>query len=346
MKLCPTCSRLYDDDHLRFCFDDGSSLVDKPAAAPAPPTLTLPASQTHVPTMKQVFEPAPVYGGPSIPKKRSVLPWLLGAVALLLLAASVVVAVFVLRPKSALTWHLTLEVDPATPDRKAAVKQTVDVLKRRLDAYGVNNFQVVPRGDGQVVLNLPGLKDPERLKQLVIQGGNLELVHVVSPPSPQPTQTYSTKEQAIASFGGGAIPANRRVLLYLEREQATGNPDQKPTKWVAVEWPAIINGDDLRDARAARSTYRGDDNYQIQFSLNKTGAEKFGAWTASNINEYLGIVLNSEVKSIAFIKSQITDQGEISGRFNKQSAEDLALVLRSGALPAPIKLISETTDKP
>ena len=183
------------------------------------------------------------------------------------------------------------------------------------------------------------------MKQLIVQGGNLELVHVVSPPSPQPAQTYSTKEQAVASLVGGTIPANRHVLPYLEREQATGNPDQKPTKWVVVEWPAIINGNDLRDARAARSTYRGDDNYQIQFSLNKTGAEKFGAWTAANINEYLGIVLNNEVKSIAYIKSQISDQGEISGRFTKQSAEDLALVLRTGALPAPVKLISETVDK-
>jgi preprotein translocase subunit SecD len=271
MKLCPTCSRLYDDDHLRFCLDDGSGLVDKPATTPAPPTLTLPASQNYVPTMKQAFAPAPVYGGASIPKKRSVLPWLLGTAALMLLGASVVVAVFVLRPRSVLNWHLTLQVDPATPDREAAVKQTVDVLKRRLDAYGVSNFQVRPQSDGLIVLNLPKVNDPLRLKQLVVQGGNLELVHVVSPSSPQPTQTYLTREQAIASFAGGTIPANRHVLPYLEREQETGNPDQKPTKWVVVEWPAIINGSDLRDARAARSTYGGDDNYQIQFSLNKTG---------------------------------------------------------------------------
>jgi preprotein translocase subunit SecD len=79
--------------------------------------------------------------------------------------------------------------------------------------------------------------------------------------------------------------------------------------------------------------------------LNKSGADKFGAWTAANINEYIAVVLNDEVKSIAYIKSQITDQGEISGRFTKQSAEDLALVLRTGALPAEVKLTSETTDK-
>ena len=304
--------------------------------------------------MKQVFEPAvaPVHdaqwqpAGAAITKKRRVWPWLLGVGVLLLLASTIVVGVFVLRPKSALLWHLTLEIDPGTPDRAAAVKQTVAVLKNRLDAYGVSNFEVLPQGDGRIILNLPGMNDPERLKQLIIQGGSLELVHVVSPPSPPPAQTYSTKEEAVASLVGGTIPANRHVLPYLDRDQSTGSQDQKATKWVVVESPPIINGSDLRDARAARSPYSGDDNYQIQFSLNKSGAEKFGAWTAANINEYLGVVLNDEVKSIAYIKSQISDQGEISGRFTKQSAEDLALVLRSGALPAAVKLVNESTDKP
>jgi preprotein translocase subunit SecD len=110
-----------------------------------------------------------------------------------------------------------------------------------------------------------------------------------------------------------------------------------------VESPAIVDGTELRNASAAPSAY-GDD-FQIQFSLNKAGADKFGAWTGANINEYLGVVLNDEVKSIAFIKSQIYDQGEISGRFTKQSAEDLALVLKSGALPAKILFLEERTDK-
>ena len=81
----------------------------------------------------------------------------------------------------------------------------------------------------------------------------------------------------------------------------------------------------------------GADDYQIQFSLKKNGADKFGAWTGSNINEYMGVSLNEEIKSIAYIKSQIYDQGQITGRFTQQSAEDLALTLRSGALPAPIE---------
>jgi preprotein translocase subunit SecD len=89
----------------------------------------------------------------------------------------------------------------------------------------------------------------------------------------------------------------------------------------------------------------GSEDYQIAFSLRPEGAEKFGAWTGSHINNYLGVVLNGEVKSIAFIKSQIYDQGEITGRFTRQSAEDLALVLRSGALPAPVRVIEEGNNK-
>ena len=187
--------------------------------------------------------------------------------------------------------------------------------------------------------------DAERLKQLIVASGKLELTHVVSPPSPAPAQTYSTKEAAVASFVGGVIPENRRVLPYVDRDSVSGSQDPNPRKWIVVEAPAIVTGGELRNANAARSSYGGDD-YQIQFSLNKTGADKFGAWTAANINEYLGVVLNDEVKSIAYIKSQISDQGEITGRFTKQSAEDLALILRAGALPAPVKLVSETIDKP
>jgi preprotein translocase subunit SecD len=189
-------------------------------------------------------------------------------------------------------------------------------------------------------LNLPAENDPERLKKLITQGGKLELAHVISPAYPAPSQTYQTRDAAVASLVGGTIPANRRVLPYKDRDEAQGSE-----KWVVVEVPAIVNGSELRNAGAARSRIGGDD-YLIQFSLNQTGADKFGAWTEANINEYIGVVLNDEVKSIAFIKSKITDQGEITGRFTKQSAEDLALVLRTGALPATVTLVSETVDKP
>ena len=249
---------------------------------------------------------------------------------------------FVIFKKRALTWHLVLAVDPSTPDRAAAAKQAAAVIEKRLAHYGVPNFRVSPQADGQILVDLPNVTDPLRVKALIAAGGKLELVHVISPTNPSPVQTYATKEQAIASLNNnGTIPTNRRVLPYTERSDPGNSPSS--TKWVVVESPAIVDGTELRNASAAPSAY-GDD-YQIQFSLNATGAEKFGAWTGSNINEYLGVVLNDEVKSVAYIKSQIYDQGVIDGRFTRQSAEDLALVLKSGALPAKILFLEERIDK-
>jgi preprotein translocase subunit SecD len=106
-----------------------------------------------------------------------------------------------------------------------------------------------------------------------------------------------------------------------------------------------VDGSELRNASATQAQ-GGSADYQIAFSFKPTGAEKFGAWTGANINQYMGVVLNDEVKSIAYIKSQIFDQGQIDGRFTKASAEDLALTLRSGALPAPIEYQEERTVGP
>lgn len=194
---------------------------------------------------------------------------------------------------------------------------------------------------------MPGIQDPERVKELLKVQSRLELVHVISPPSPAPPQTYFTREEAIASLNsGGNIPLNRRVLPYTEREDVTTEdatakaPKQK--KWVVVGSPAIIDGAELRSASAVQES-GGGDRYQISFSLKKIGADKFGAWTGANINEYMGVGLNDEVKSIAYIKSQIFDQGEITGNFTKGQSDDLALTLRSGALPAPIEYQEERT---
>ncbi|HBB86225.1 MAG TPA: hypothetical protein DC047_01255 [Blastocatellia bacterium] len=272
------------------------------------------------------------------------------ALAILLLI-SVVLACSLLRGKRPLTWHIMLEIDATVPDRESAVRQTVTIIERRLDAAGVYNFEVLPQGippNGQILVNLPDVSDRERLQKLITAGGRLELTAVISPPSPAPVQTYDTSEEAAASLGK-AVPANRRVLPYAERSEPTaaGNgsaSNGQAKKWVVVESPAIVDGSNLRTASAVPSR-TGSEDYQIAFALNADGSQKFGTWTGAHINEYIAVVLNGEVKSIAYIKSQIYDQGEISGRFTKQSAEDLALVLRSGALPAPVKIVEEGANK-
>ena len=248
-----------------------------------------------------------------------------------------------------ITWTLTPSAQRTLADQ--ATEQADRIIRSRLDAVGVAEPLVQRHGaqsSHQILVQMPGIQDPERVKQLLKAESKLELAHVVSPPSPSPVQTYNTEQEAKASVGG-TVPSNRRVLPYQERNEPTTAGDtsnaQKEKKWVVVETPAIVDGSELRNASAVQSR-AGADDYQITFSLKPAGADKFGTWTGANINEYMGVVLNDEVKSIAYIKSQIYDSGEISGRFTKQSAEDLALTLRSGALPAPIEYQEERTVGP
>lgn len=250
-----------------------------------------------------------------------------------------------------LTWSLNGSTQRTLAD--SATEQALKIIESRINAVGVAE-PTLQRHGGQnsheILLQMPGIQDPEHVKQLLAGQSHLELVHIISPASPAPAQTYFTKEEAIAALNsGGNIPANRRVLPYTERADLT-TPDAnanapKPQKWVVVESPAIIDGIELRTASAIPER-AGGDKYQIAFSLKKTGADKFGAWTGANVNEYMGVALNDEVKSIAFIKSQIFDQGEITGNFTKEQGDDLALTLRSGALPAPIEYQEERTVGP
>lgn len=250
-----------------------------------------------------------------------------------------------------ITWTLT-----ATAQRdlaEQATEQADRIIRSRLDQVGVAEPLVQRHGaqtSHQILVQMPGISDPERVKQLLRAQSRLELVKVVSPPSPASVQTYNTEEEARASVGG-SIPSNRKVLPYLERDElrdgteAPADKTERPKKWVVIEWPPVIDGSELRNAAAVQGRAGGQD-YQIQFSLKPGGAQKFGAWTGANINQYMGVVLNDRVESIAYIKSQIFDQGEISGRFTQKSAEDLALTLRSGALPADIEYLEERTVGP
>jgi preprotein translocase subunit SecD len=248
------------------------------------------------------------------------------------------------------TWSLNGTTQRSLAE--SATDQALKIIDSRINAVGVAEPTLQRHGgqnSHQILLQMPGIQDPEHVKQLLVGESHLELVHVIGPASPSPVTTYFSKEEAMASLNsGGNIPANRRILTYTERGDLTSTDANanapKPVKYVVVESPAIIDGIELRTAAATQTA--GSDKYQITFSLKKSGADKFGAWTGANINEYMGVVLNNEVKSIAYIKSQIYDQGEISGNFTKEQGEDLALTLRSGALPAPIEYQEERTVGP
>jgi preprotein translocase subunit SecD len=250
---------------------------------------------------------------------------------------------------NSIIWSLPLQAQSKLKEQ--ATDQALKIIESRINAFGVKEPTLQRQGrpdSGQILLQMPGIENPERVKTLVGETSRLELAKIVSPPNPQPVQTYPTKEAALATIGGKDTDT-RRVLPFTERDEApkTGeNPqDKKPSKFVVVEFPAVVDGSELRDASAVQGRAGGAD-YQISFSFKPTGAQKFGDWTGKNIGNYMAVVLNNEVKSAAYIKSQIFDSGEISGKFTKNNADDLALTLKSGALPAEIEYQEERTVGP
>lgn len=356
MKRCPTCSRVYDDIGLRFCLDDGTELINKPLESPAPQTLAMPTPSEDRATLS-AFQPPPPPPPPAATvsafkskRQRNLIVWILIVALGLPVIAGIVLGGRAIINRRTLGWHLVVEVDSSASDRSAAVIQTVNVIDSRLNALGLTNYEIRPEGDpanGRIVINLPTTDDPERVKRIISTWGKLELVHVISPPNPAPVQTYSTREEAAASYADGA-EITYRVLPYAERDEGTTSAEVNTSaakKWVVVKSPPIVTGTDVRTATAMADPGGVNGNYQISFTLKRDGAAKFGAWTGANINQYLGVVLNDEVKSAAYIRSQIFDQGQINGTFTKQSAEDLALVLRAGVLPVPVRFVEETVDK-
>lgn len=253
---------------------------------------------------------------------------------------------------SQMSWTMTPTAERVLADN--ATTQALNIIDSRINLLGITEPTLQTHGaqsSHQILLQMPGVQDPERVKNILRGESRLELVHVIGPPSPAPPTSYATEADAIASLNStGTIPPNRKVLPYVERidesKTEANQNQQKPTRYVVVEVPGIIEGSEMRNASAVQSQGGGVDDYEINFSLKKSGADKFGAWTGAHINEYMGVVLNDRVESIAYIKSQIFDQGQITGRFTQKSAEDLALTLRSGALPAPIEYLEERTVGP
>lgn len=246
------------------------------------------------------------------------------------------------------SWSLPVQAQSLI--KQQATDQAIQIIDSRINQFGVTEPTLQKRGSadsGEILLQMPGVDDPKRVKDLIDAESKLALYKVVSPPNPN-LATYPTKEAALQTIGGAPTPT-RDVYEYVERDDsATGENAQQPaqpSQWIVVEKPPIIEGDELRDANAVSQTGNEGD-YQISFSLKPAGATKFGDWTGRNINNYMAVVLNDQAKSVAFIQSQIFDQGQISGQFTKATADDLALTLKSGALPARLEYLEERTVGP
>ena len=224
--------------------------------------------------------------------------------------------------------------------KNQAAEQAKLIIEQRVNAYGVAEPTIQRQGrdeDYQILIQMPGIDDPERVKKLIDAESNLRLMAVV------PGSSYfPTKEAAEATLQG----ATDKIALQIVEERTSITGEAKPPRegWMVVEKAAIVSGEDLRNA-SSRPSQQGS-GYEIDFELKPNAATKFEAWTSKNINNQLAIVLDDKVKTAPSINGAISDRGQITGNFTRESSEDLALTLRSGALPARLKYLQESTVGP
>jgi preprotein translocase subunit SecD len=226
--------------------------------------------------------------------------------------------------KGGLYLVFAVKADGAQLDQ--SITRTIAVIEKRCDQLGIY-CKLERQGGDHVMLRVSAEMEPERIKATLLSAG-LEMRAVVSKPSPYPLESYATQAEADAAAG-----ADKEVLPY--------NQDNKKS-FVVVERTPIVTGEDVSRASAIPLA----NNYEIAFNLKPEGASRLKAWTRTNINNYIAVILNKEARTVAYIKSEIGDSGVISGRFTKQQAEDTANVLMTGNLPAPIELLREGTYKP
>jgi preprotein translocase subunit SecD len=208
--------------------------------------------------------------------------------------------------------------------RNQAMMQAMETIRRRIDALGVTEPTIAEYGQGdfELVVQLPGVDDPSRVKDIMQSTALLELKLVQDGP-------YSSREAALSAHGG-VLPPDTDLVPGSEK----GNE-----VWYVLNRIAAVTGRDLTGAEPSHDEAGRPD---VIFNLNRDGADRFGRVTGANIGKRLAIVLDNRVYEAPEIHGQITDRGQISGgNFTPQSANDLALVLRSGALPAAIKYLSE-----
>jgi preprotein translocase subunit SecD len=229
-----------------------------------------------------------------------------------------------------------------------SVDTTLTVLRQRVDELGVKEPIIQRQGAAgdRIVVELPGIQDPDRAKSVLQDQAKLEWTAVAYPPSVGDYESWrppSTKEATIAMFGGTLPPGVELVPeVYVDPTSGT-----RTEVWWPLQNVAAVVGNDLRSAR--RSVDQMQRNI-VDFVLSPEAGKRFQAATKENLHKKMAIVLGSstkkEVISAPVINDVISDRGMIQGRFTLNSAEDLALKLRSGAIPTAVSIIEEHTIGP
>ncbi|HEY6465811.1 MAG TPA: protein translocase subunit SecD [Candidatus Acidoferrales bacterium] len=234
---------------------------------------------------------------------------------------------------------LTLPPSAIATRRTNTMQQAIETITRRIDALGLTEPTVAPTGRAQdeILVELPGEGDPTRAKAVISEGGQLELTLLAD------AQPYASEAEALSAHNG-VLPAGTEILPGLP-DASGGQSTAGSTVYYVVQRSAIVTGQDVQNALPAPST-TDPGRYVVSFVLSNAGAGRFGPFTAENVGKYLAIVLDNRVQLAAVIKERMDANGQIEGNFSQQDAQDLSVVLRSGALPASIKYLEEDTVGP
>jgi preprotein translocase subunit SecD len=205
--------------------------------------------------------------------------------------------------------------------KKNVLEQSIEIVRRRVDETGTREPDIQRQGDDRILLQVPGLKDPEQLKRLLGKTAKLTF-HLVDPNFPFPDTTRAH-----------VPPSSARL-----------KSDDDANVHYTIQKRVMVSGDELVDARPA---YNNMGQPVVNIRFNSIGSKKFGDVTKKNLNKPFAIVLDNKVITAPVIRGVILGgTAEISGSFTTESANDLAILLRAGSLPAPINVIEERTVGP
>jgi preprotein translocase subunit SecD len=230
-------------------------------------------------------------------------------------------------------WLLEMKPSVANDLKNRAVTQAIETIRNRVDQLGVSEPTIQEHGLGQyqILVQLPGVDDPARVKQIIQSTAMLEIRQAINGPYPS--------EQEALQANGGMLPANS-VLL---KGRSIGDAGEQQEAYYLVSRSSAVSGTDLRHAEPSRDENGRPD---VTFILTGDGGRRFFNFTSSHVGDKLAVVLDNKVMEVATIQEAIHDTGRITGSFTEQATKDLAMVLNSGALPASIRYLEERTVGP
>ncbi len=241
-------------------------------------------------------------------------------------------ATWIVTALSSTDYRLNMRPSELLSLKRDTVERSIQTIGNRINALGLTEPVVQQEGsadrDFRILVQLPGVDDPARVKDIIGTAAVLEIVEVKDGPFP-------SQEQALAQHGG-VLPLNTKLV----KAPARGG---EGVSWYLVSRTPVVTGRDLRNARASQDEFR---KWETGFSLSPDGARRFERFTESNIGNRLAVVLDNQIRSVATIQARISDQGRITNVGTEQEASDLALVLRSGSLPASIVYLEERSVGP